>query len=431
MQTERQSDQRQIIGVLFGFRALMVLFVCNFHIWQQGWLRQFVVVFGHTVDFDYWTRASYVFVDGMMLLSAFLLYLPFARQAVYATPVPGVRAFYLGRFARIVPSYLLSVLVMLFCVALPQGAYRDAAAQNLDILTHLTFTFTFFRETYLFTPLNVVLWTVVIEMQFYLIFPWLARAVRKSPTVTLCLMIGAGILFRAVLGRQVADLSLLINQLPAFLDVYALGMLGAILYVRLNRRVEGLPRGAPLVRVLRVGSPLLFTLGCLALSMLLRVQTNQGLISYEHLRLSQWLVRLPLALTLLGMMLAAMFLPRWLQKPLDNRFMRFLATISFNLYIWHQALSVQLARHLFPVTLHDDFALQKAFTLLCYTLSIVVAMAVTFGVEQPAVRLLTRIFRTKSGSKETIRHEGSPDANALSATDPLLVRDAQGGAGAS
>ena len=29
------------IGVLYGFRALMVLAVVNYHIWQQSWLSQF------------------------------------------------------------------------------------------------------------------------------------------------------------------------------------------------------------------------------------------------------------------------------------------------------------------------------------------------------------------------------------------------------
>ena len=28
------------IGVLYGFRALMVLAVVNYHIWQQSWLSQ-------------------------------------------------------------------------------------------------------------------------------------------------------------------------------------------------------------------------------------------------------------------------------------------------------------------------------------------------------------------------------------------------------
>ena len=65
------------IGVLYGFRALMVLAVVNYHIWQQSWLSQRVSLLGLSTDFDFFTRSSYLFVDGMILLSGFLLYLPF------------------------------------------------------------------------------------------------------------------------------------------------------------------------------------------------------------------------------------------------------------------------------------------------------------------------------------------------------------------
>ena len=223
-QADNQTRGKTEIGVLYGFRALMVLFVCNYHIWQIGWLEQYATLFGQTLDFDFWTRSGYLFVDGMLLLSGFLLYLPYARQTALGTPVPGVKRFYWNRLERIAPSYLFSVAVMLFLFALPSGAYRNVAARNLDVLTHLTFTFTFFRETYLFTPLNGVLWTVAIEMQFYLIFPWLAKAAQKKPVLTLCAMIAAGIAFRLIVSHSVTDLAIWVNQLPAFLDVYALGM---------------------------------------------------------------------------------------------------------------------------------------------------------------------------------------------------------------
>lgn len=428
MQGGNAQAQKPVIGVLYGFRALMVLFVCNFHIWQQGWLGQYAKVFGLAIDFDFWTRSSYMFVDGMMLLSGFLLYLPYARQAAYGTPVPGAGRFYWNRLARVAPSYYASVLVMLLCVALPGGAYRDAAARNFDILTHLTFTFTFFRETYLYTPLNVVLWTVGIELQFYLIFPLLAKAARKAPAPTLCLMAAAGLLFRTVLAQKVSDLSLLLNQMPAFLDVYALGMLGAMVHVRLEKRLAAGPGG--LRRAVSWAGVLVFAGGALALGLLMRMQSTASTGGHDQLRLSQWELRLPLAITLLAMMLSAAQWPRLLQKLLDNRLWRFLAGISFNLYIWHQALSVLLARGLFPDTLHSDVPLQQAFTLLCYSLSIVVAMVFTYGVEQPAARAMERFYRRFLQNRGKRPHEGPKDGETVPDADALRVRGAAGGEGA-
>ena len=390
-QADNQTRGKTEIGVLYGFRALMVLFVCNYHIWQLGWLGQYATLFGQTLDFDFWTRSSYLFVDGMLLLSGFLLYLPYARQTVQNTPVPGVRRFYWNRLERIVPSYLFSVLAVLLLVALPSGAYRDASTRNLDVLTHLTFTFTFFRETYLYTPLNGVLWTVAIEMQFYLIFPWLAKATQKKPVLTLCTLVAAGIAFRLIVSRSVTDLAIWVNQLPAFLDVYALGMLAAIIYVRLSARLTALPKTSDLRRLTVWISPLGFALACWALTTLVRLQSANGLAGQDALRLSQWALRLPLAITMAAAMLAAAFLPRFLQKLLDNRLMRFLATISFNLYIWHQVIGARLAANLFPATLHSDLQLQRIYTLLCFAVSILAAMAVTYGIEKPAARLMEKI----------------------------------------
>jgi len=390
-QADNQTRGKTEIGVLYGFRALMVLFVCNYHIWQIGWLEQYATLFGQTLDFDFWTRSGYLFVDGMLLLSGFLLYLPYARQTALGTPVPGVKRFYWNRLERIAPSYLFSVAVMLFLFALPSGAYRNVAARNLDVLTHLTFTFTFFRETYLFTPLNGVLWTVAIEMQFYLIFPWLAKAAQKKPVLTLCAMIAAGIVFRLIVSHSVTDLAIWVNQLPAFLDVYALGMLAAIVYMRLSAKLEALPKGSGLRRLTVWISPIGFALACWALVTLVRLQSANGMAGQAALRLSQWTLRLPLAVTMAVAMLTAAFLPRFLQKLLDNRLMRFLATISFNLYLWHQVIGVQLVGNLFPATLHSDPQLQRAFTLLCFAVSILAAMAATFGVEKPAARLMEKI----------------------------------------
>ena len=160
------------IGVLYGFRALMVLAVVNYHIWQQSWLSQRVSLLGLSTDFDFFTRSSYLFVDGMILLSGFLLYLPDARQTLEGTPVPKTGRFYLNRLLRIVPSDLAAVLLALVCFALPQGAYVTSGAMAKDVAAHLTFTFLFWPETYLYTPLNAALWTIAVEMQFYLLFPW-------------------------------------------------------------------------------------------------------------------------------------------------------------------------------------------------------------------------------------------------------------------
>ncbi|MBP3645883.1 MAG: acyltransferase [Clostridia bacterium] len=386
------APKRLEIGVLYGFRALMVLFVVNYHFWQQSWLGQYAHIFGRNVSFDFWTRSSYVFVDGMILLSGFLLYLPFARNRVERTPVPKTGDFYLRRLTRILPSYLTAVLFALFFIAIPQGLYHSTARMAHDVTAHLTFTFLFWPATYIGTPLNVALWTICVEMQFYLIFPLLARCMRRHPAITLAAMTLAGWTYRFCVSRFAQDTNMLINQLPSFLDVYALGFLGAMIYVRMRLWVQKARKNERLL--IGLTGMILFAMGVWVLIRILRVQSSASAAGHAALRLSQMSVRVPLTVTLMVMMLSAAFWPRIVQKLLDNRLMRFLSTISMNLYIWHQVLAVEMRKAWFPNTelLHTDHNLQMAYTLLSYSVAILAAMIMTYGVEQPVQKWIHKII---------------------------------------
>jgi len=341
-----------------------------------------------------------MFVDGMLLMSGFLLFLPYAREKAEGVPVPSVGQYYRNRVVRIVPSYLLGIVLAFFLIALPQGKYITEEFMVRDVVTHLTFTFNFWRDTCLHTPLNGALWTVAVEMQFYLIFPFLARATQRKPALTLGLMGLAGLAYRAYLYTQVQDTALLLNQMPSFFDVYALGMLGAMIYVEYARRPK------EKIKILPWVSIIVFAASLYGIISLLKMQASAS--GYEGIRQSQLLLRLPFTLVLLWAMLSAAVMPRFLQKLLDNRLLRFIAAISYNLYIWHQVLAVQLRQAFFPATLHGDRPLQWAYSLLCFSVAILAAMAATYGVERPCVRLARNI----SSHRRKKHYEGSQTANA-------------------
>ena len=185
--TQTERDGR--LPALDGARALFVLFVGCYHIWQQSWLTPNISIFGYYTSLDPWLRSGYIWVDAMLLLSGFLLYLPHAEAAENGGKAPSIWQFYKKRLLRIVPSYYLCVLIMLIFVALPGGSYNNpdgtfnAWYMGRDLLAHATFTHTLFRFSYIGSPLNGSLWTLGVEMQFYLIFPLVARLFRKKPAL--------------------------------------------------------------------------------------------------------------------------------------------------------------------------------------------------------------------------------------------------------
>ena len=78
------SERKQRIPELDGLRVLMIFIVSWYHIWQQSWLRP---VIGNT-SLDFLVRGGSIWVDGTVLLSAFLLYRPYARAARRGDPLP-------------------------------------------------------------------------------------------------------------------------------------------------------------------------------------------------------------------------------------------------------------------------------------------------------------------------------------------------------
>lgn len=379
-----QPPDGRHLDVLDGIRVLFVLLIGWYHIWQQGWLTPVIPLGGQSVNLDFLLRSGYIWVDGLMLLSGFLLYLPYTGKG---TP-PSALTFYKRRLIRIVPSYLLCILP-LFVLALVQGTYRTSSDAIRDLLAHLSFTHTLFPFSYQQTPLNGALWTLGVEMQFYLIFPLVARCYQKKPLLTGGIMALVALVYRhAVSG--LGDNSLYINQLPAFLDVYALGFFSASLFAELQKRMG--KEGAD--GKIKLFFTAIFFLCIFLIIPLLKTQAGQN--GYENIRLGQLNSRLPLCILLSCMMISAAYSLPPLRFLLGNRLMAFLSSISLQFYIWHQWLAVKIKTwdfipHQSPTPwMASEYPWQLKYTLTCFLLAVVVAALITYLFEKPITRKLRK-----------------------------------------
>lgn len=392
------------IGVLDGIRALAVIIVVWFHFWQQSWLMPVV----GDVSFDWIPRTGYLLVDCMILLSGFCLFLPYARSMVYGEKTPSTPTFYMKRVARIMPSYYIAVLIALFCFALPMKEYATNTDMWKDFIPHLTFTHNLFPESATMTHLNGVLWTVAVEMQFYLFFPLLAKAFSKKPMTTYWCMTAVGVISSLYISRHwdTINQGLVVNQTLTFASVYANGMLGAWLYVAMTKDRQKNHAESVLWTVIAVASIGIYQVMC------------QNNISYTAG--SRWQVdyRYLLSLVFLLFVISVIMSVDWFHKIWDNRVMRYLAAISYNLYICHQYISVKLKEMHIPAwegdtapnELGDKEWMWKYF-LLCIVLSLLIATAMTYLVERPAAKLIMRLWNGRGGkSAEAV---ASQNQNAL------------------
>ena len=391
------SEGKRRIPELDGLRALLIFLVSWYHIWQQSWWTPYI----GNISLDFLVRSGYVHVDATVLMSSFLLFLPWARTMLNGTPEPDYRLFYRRRLIRVYPSYLFILLAVLFGIAIPFGLYPSANALVKDVATHLTFTFNFFPDTYIATPLGAACWTLAVEVQAYLLFPWIAHFMVRHPVRTASLLCMASWGFRAWCVWTLSDYSLVVNQLVSFLDVYALGMLLSLLYTWADQRIRSGGKNDVLRQAIATAAA--FGAVCLLVLLLKRQAASPG---YTALQRGQLIRRLPFAAAYGLLMISLPFAVRPVRFLFGNRAMGFLAAVSMNYYLIHQTVAVHLRRIGVPYSISEtpnvDRAVpwQHAYTWLTFGLSLALAALVTWLIEKPCAAWLRGHFEREDRRAE-------------------------------
>ena len=386
----RDIDSRYL-DVLDGFRVCLMFVVSWFHIWQQSWLMPIFFMGGTVVNLDFIPRTGYMMVDGLIFLSGLLMMFPFTKAGAGA---PAAWPFYKKRLIRIVPGYLLVVAVSL-ADALSKGAYRNTWEMIRDLLAHLTFTHSLFPFSYTGSPLNGVLWTLSVEVQFYLLFPLVGRLYQKHPAWTAGCMGALAFLYRAYVSRF-QDTSLYINQLPAFLDIYALGFFSATVIRAMLTRLRGETRAE---KCFFSG---LAAVGCLLIVRSMQAQAASP--SIEAIRLGQMDRRFVLGIGFSLMSVGLCFSLPALRFLFGNRVMAFLSSVSYAFYMWHQMVTLHLKEWGIPPSksvqpwMDGELSWQWPYVLLCFGISLLISIAVTYLFERPLQRRLSGASRSAGPS---------------------------------
>ena len=432
------------VDVLDGIRAVSVIIVLIFHFWQQTWIfpnlkTPFLSFMGiKNIDFTPCARVGYLFVDMMVLISGVLLFLPVARNIFSGEPLQKWKTYFKKRAVRILPSYVFCVL-LLFVYELINGGFGkpvDWTSALRDLILHLTFTQTLTVQTYLSTKLNVVLWTVAIEVWFYILFPLFASFIKRwknetSPLLPIirtlilaAVMVGIslGYIYGYVLntgsefstsidtflasmkiGIRSSYLATVINQLPAFTGLYAIGMLGSMLYVFAAKSLK---------RSWWLG--LIFTAASIFfIWWIVQLVKECSLLKAEQAQQWQITERLKLSLAFMGFILSASFASKPFRFLFSNKLMVFLSTISYNLYIWHQWLCVKIKQDWrIPYWTGDTPPNQwgnaegqtwsQWYALIITVAAFLAAILATYLIERPAADLLNGRPSIYNGKLKTL-----------------------------
>ena len=306
-------------------------------------------------------------------LSGYLLFWPFVKQAFADGRRIDLRRYAANRVLRILPLYYVVLAAYL--------VVRQDGGSTEEWLKFATFSENFSSDTVL--TVNPVMWSVVIEVHFYLVLPVLALLVMRvaagSPERALVAIVALGlasfILRWFTLYHDSTPSTFLRLSLVSCFMFFAPGMALAVIRLLWERRV---PRW--LAGPLR--APELWLLAAVGLWWMAATGGYRGYLMAAASFLFLGACVLPLR-------------PSALVRALDWRPLALLGVISYSVYLWHALVVLELV---------DWLDLSGIWGLLAVTMPavLVVSAASYLVIERPFLRL-----RRRWGSPPTPEPPGS------------------------
>ena len=211
-----------------GMRAVAALIVFVNHAYAQIWNPgQVPAPDGVLSVFTYSLVAGHLSVAVFIALSGFCLALPLLRTG----ELGDTKAFLKRRARRILPPYYGALALTLGLIATvigePTGSLWDVAQRVTPtaVIAHVLLL----QDLFATGSINYVFWSIAVEFQIYLLFPWIVRAWNRfGPRVVVpaTLAIGYALTYGFAETR-------VYRANPHFLGLFTLGMFAA--YVSLSR----------------------------------------------------------------------------------------------------------------------------------------------------------------------------------------------------
>ncbi|HEX3467816.1 MAG TPA: acyltransferase [Candidatus Elarobacter sp.] len=366
------------IGTIDGLRGIAIVLVVWFHVWQIGW--QNAVVPWINLSFQPLAETGFLGVALFFFISGFVLLLPYAQAHLSGETPPTLRHFFGRRFLKIVPSYVLCIAIVLIFAPPVYTGVLDAVR---DISFHLLFIHNWFGTTN--ASIDGVLWSLGVEIQFYVLFPLLVLAFVRKPLTSTFVMFAIANAWRiwCVLTPNHFYLEQRLAQLPGYIDFFAAGMLAAFAYAAIALRRPELAKQ-------RWWFTALSAAGIVAFLWLANdCYVHRTDPEWPQAWVMQW--RSAVALACFATALGSLFAVRGFQVVLANRLLLFLAAISYNLYLWHQLVANQLLKLRFlpfgTLEQHNDARLMLLYPFVAVPVAIGIAALITYAFEQPILRL--------------------------------------------
>jgi peptidoglycan/LPS O-acetylase OafA/YrhL len=403
---ERAAEGVPVVPAFDGYRAFAILGIVIFHVLiNSGVVPRAGGSLGGQLVWGFGPQL----VDVLFIVSGFVVYLPTVAQKGRFGSVP---AYAIRRGARLLPAYWLSLGVMLLIMATQPGIPMPGAGNLLSNFSgQQTLVQMIDAENKIGFGFDTPLWTLTLEIGFYVVLPFIAAAYFRRPFVGLAIALVIAVFWRefwlhigdveswfgADIGlRRAVELHYnSLNQLPAWAFSFASGMTGAWVYVRARERWDR-ERIEHVAKRVLVPAALLYALFIyLAGRKAIGFDPN-GILPNLLARESNW-ISVGYTASLATTMLALCMSPPRLQVPFAHPLVRKLGDISYGVYL----IQVPI---LWILVFHTHLLADGSAQALALWLAAVLPASLLYGylsarlVEQPIRRWAHRFGRQAQAS---------------------------------
>ena len=309
---QRVTSSGNFIPQIDGLRFIAIFSVILYHLNEDILKKNTYTYLDNKLDYSSFNNLVANGNRGVQLffaISGFILALPFAFHYIKGTKKPDIKSYFLRRLTRLEPPYIL-IMVVLFLAAIFVVKKVTFAQLFPSLLSSLTYTNNFFNYDSRQPFVNVVAWSLEIEVQFYILAPLLAY-VFKLQVITRRLVMLFVILFFPFVHSFV---TLPFKSLLDFVQFFAIGFLLADLYVSENKKLL-IPESVAAV------------LGLLLLMLIWMLPIAPGAVFYN--------VCFPFVI--LGFFYVALFANTW-KRLLSFKLITVIGGMCYSIYLIHFAV---------------------------------------------------------------------------------------------
>lgn len=370
------------IPQLDGIRGLAILMVLLVHarLWADS--PRHVLVGG--LDVTFFVQNARLGVNLFFVLSGYLLFSQYIGRHLRHAPHPTYTSFLRRRLSRIVPAYYVLLFAAFLVIPASQPLLRLDRVEGLEnLISHVFFVHNFSRP---FSASVSVVWSLGVEMQFYLLLPLMAALTLKGQAwkrriliawlLSILLYIAMALLgpFSPLRVEIPPELSL-----PYHANEFMTGYLAAAVLPLLQRSPRFIRHRQRIALLLQIAGGLLIVY-------MMRVGssgfTGTGLEQLVRDYLWYPMVGVGFAMLILG----AVNSEGWLSRLWTSGALVFLGITSYGIFLWHYMLMPNLANLTFIQPIADPALHILVIFLMALPLSALVGYISYALVESPFLK---------------------------------------------